>query len=162
MTKNKKFELDSLKLSFHPLLQKQLAADSFRLEKQGDINCIDLKEIQFILDSRPISVCRTKHKNMFELLELSPLFEIFRYHDQSNKLKVSLNIYDADDARRIITSLSITRLALEYPISRHTPQLLFQRHQQAVQMDLTPLTKKELSEFAQVTAAALRAPKKKR
>ena len=153
-------ELDSIKLNFHPLLQELLAAEHFKLKKQGDINCLALRDLQFILDSRPISVCRTEHSNTFELLELNPFVDLCRYHIQSKKLNVSLNIYDANDASRIITSLNISRLALEYPISRHTPPLLFQRHQQAVQMDLAPLTKKELSEFAQVCPSAIRASKR--
>jgi hypothetical protein len=160
MAKNKKFALNTISFSFHPLLQEVLATDHFDQKKQGNISCLAIEELQFILDSRPISVCTTKHSDTFLLLDFNPLLQIFRDHPRAHKLKVTLIICDADDANRIITSLNIKRLALEYPTSRRSPELLFKRHQQAIKMGLTSFTKKELSAFAQVCPSALRASKR--
>ncbi|WP_137222026.1 hypothetical protein [Shewanella sp. MEBiC00475] len=161
MAKYRKVALNTINFPFHRLLQEMLEADHITLKKQGDINRLELRELQFILDNCPISVCQTAHSNTFELLALSPILDICRYHTQSNKLKVSLNICDADDASCIISSLNITKLALEYPTYHRTPALLFHRYQQAVQMGLMQSTKNELSAFAQVTPSALRAPQKR-
>lgn len=147
--------LNTLKLQQHPILVKMLSNNCFKLTTLPDISTLSIETLQIILDTKPIAVLQTPDKLGYQLLEPMPILDVLRHHPQYAKLKITLLIYDHPEP--VLTALAIIKPALHYSEYRHLPETLHYRMNAAKSAGIQPPSKKQISQYANITASAIRA-----
>jgi hypothetical protein len=160
MPKTKKMALNILKLHQHPMLVTMLSSDYFELSTLPEISTLSIEQIQIILDTKPIAVVQTTAKLGYLLLEPMPILDVFRHHPQYAKLNVTLLIYESPEPA--LTALTIIKPALQYSQYRHLPETLHYRLNTAKSAGIQTPSRKQLGQFANLSASAIRALPKKR
>ncbi|WP_133406266.1 hypothetical protein [Parashewanella tropica] len=150
MANYKKIAFKDFSIQYHPVLKSIIPSSRFFPKEPVPIDILTTQQLQLILDSMPVPVCKHSH----ELLIDMPLLTLLKHHPKHHELFIHLLLID--DPESTVETLAITKLALQSPEFKHTGHKLHQRHRHAKSENRHTLSKKQLSQLAQLSPSALR------